>query len=131
MKIGILARQANVNIQTVRYYEKIGILKPTLRRESGYRVYDSASLDRLLFIKRAQELGFTLTDIKELLSLQFSSPASRERARGKAKERVADIRQKIDYLEKLEATLKKLIRDCEHGAKTGPCPILKRMAGAQ
>ena len=131
MTIGKLAEQAHVNIQTVRYYEKIGILKPIQRRESGYRVYDESSLGQLLFIKRAQDLGFTLDDIQELLNLQFSSPASKERVRAKAKERLTSIHEKITYLKKLESTLQKLIRDCEHGSPSGPCPILKRMAGTR
>jgi len=129
MNIGQLAKDANVNVQTVRYYERVGILKPTLRKESGYRVYDESSLERLRFIKRAQELGFALTDIRELLSLRATSPASRKQACAKAKERVSDIRGKIAYLKKLESNLKRLIHDCEHGSETGPCPILERMAG--
>ena len=127
MKIGHLARQAGVNIQTVRYYERIGILRPPLRRESGYRDYDEDSLHKLRFIRRAQELGFTLDEIKDLLSLRTSSSRSREKARSKAKEKVADIRNKIADLKNLEANLKKLIHDCENGAVSGPCPILERM----
>ena len=129
MTIGKLAEQAQVNIQTVRYYERIGILKPIQRRDSGYRVYDDSSLEQLLFIKRAQDLGFTLEDIQGLLNLQFSSLASKERVRSKAKERLSSIQEKISYLKKMESTLRQLIRDCEHGSQSGPCPILKRMGG--
>lgn len=127
MKIGSLAKQANVNTQTVRYYERIGILKATDRRESGYRVYDQGSLKRLLFIKRAQELGFALDDIRELLNLRASTPAARERARNKAREKIAEIGAKIVDLKKLESKLKALVRDCEHGSLKSPCPILERM----
>jgi len=127
MNIGKLAKQADVNIQTIRYYEKIGILKPTHRLESGYRVYEEESLRRLRFIKRGQELGFTLDEIKELLSLRSTSPSGRQKARSKAIGKIADIREKISYLRKLESNLKKLVSDCEHGAVTSPCPILEKM----
>jgi len=127
MKIGALAKQANVNIQTVRYYERIGILKATTRRDSGYRVYDQDSLKRLLFIKRAQELGFALDDIRELLNLRASTPAARERVRKKAREKISEIRAKIADLKKLESNLKTLVHDCEHGPLSSPCPILERM----
>lgn len=127
MNIGSIAKQANVNIQTVRYYERIGILKPTERRDSGYRVYDEDSLRRLLFIKRAQELGFTLDDVRELLGLRATASASREKVRAKAKEKIGDIRSKIAYLKRLESNLKKLVDACEHGSATGPCPILEKL----
>lgn len=127
MKIGSLAKQAKVNIQTVRYYERIGILKATMRRNSGYRVYDHDSLKRLLFIKRAQELGFALDDIRDLLNLRASTPAARERVRNKAREKISEIRAKIADLKKLESNLKTLVRDCEHGSLNSPCPILERM----
>ncbi|MBI3555337.1 MAG: heavy metal-responsive transcriptional regulator [Deltaproteobacteria bacterium] len=127
MNIGTLAKQANVNIQTVRYYERIGILKAVQRRDSGYRIYDADSLKRLLFIKRAQDLGFALNDIRELLNLRASTPAARERVRAKAREKISEIRSKITELKKLESNLKKLVRDCEHGSLKSPCPILERM----
>ena len=131
MNIGALAKQGKVNIQTIRYYEKVGLLMPTQRRESGYRVYDLSALERLSFIKRAQGLGFTLREIKELLGLHGSNSKSNSRSgvRAKAQMRIADIREKIAALKKLEIILKKLIRDCENGADTGPCPILEYMSG--
>jgi DNA-binding transcriptional MerR regulator len=127
MKIGSLAKQANVNIQTIRYYERIGILKATLRRDSGYRIYDQDSLKRLLFIKRAQEVGFALDDIRDLLNLRASTPAARERVRNKARGKISEIRAKIADLKKLESNLKTLVHDCEHGSLNSPCPILERM----
>jgi DNA-binding transcriptional MerR regulator len=129
MNIGSLAKEAQVNVQTLRYYERLGILKPVQRRDSGYRVYDADSLQRVRFIKRAQDLGFSLSEIKDLLSLNISSAGSRTRARAKAKIKLAEIREKIAYLKKLESTLKQLVADCECGNSDDPCPILKKMEG--
>jgi len=127
MKIGYLAKKANVNIQTIRYYERIGILKPELRRESGYRVFNEDSIRRLLFIKRAQNLGFSLNDIKELLNLSASSSAGRRAAREKSIEKIAMIQEKITDLKELEKTLKKLVANCARRELTSPCPILEGM----
>lgn len=129
MNIGVLAKQAQVNIQTVRYYERIGLLLPTHRGASGYRVYDDSSLRRLTFIKRAQGLGFSLRDVADMLALNLKTPAARDRAFAKAKRHAAGIRAQIAGLRQLEATLNQLIHDCEHGARPGPCPILERLSG--
>jgi DNA-binding transcriptional MerR regulator len=129
MNIGALAKQAAVGIQTIRYYERVGLIVPKSRRESGYRVYDEDSLARLRFIKRAQDLGFKLEEIKELLGLRSSSTTSRERARNKAKTKLLEVQSKISYLKHLETTLKRLINDCEHHRPSGNCPILEMMEG--
>ncbi len=129
MKIGDLAKAGTVNIQTLRYYERIGILKPTARKDSGYRAYDNDSLKRLLFIKRSQELGFTLSEIKELLTFRGMDRKSRERTRAKAKIKVIEIKEKIHHLKDLQNALELLIEDCKNGEQIAPCPIIERLEG--
>ena len=127
--IGEVARRLKVNIQTLRYYERKGLLKPLGRRFSGYRVYDESSVERVAFIRRAQGLGFPLAEIKELLSLQFSSPTARARVRKKAEVRLVEVRGKVRALRALDRTLSALIDECARGAPSGPCPILEKMEG--
>lgn len=127
--IGQAAKNASVNIQTLRYYERIGLLKPITRQTSGYRVYDLECIQRITFIKRAQDLGFSLDEIRDLLALRVSSVRSREKVRTKTREKIKNIQEKIVYLRKLESTLKELLAECEHGKESSPCPILEKMEG--
>jgi DNA-binding transcriptional MerR regulator len=129
MKIGRVAKDAKVNIQTLRYYERVGMIKPESRDASGYRMYAGDSVKRVGFIKKAQELGFTLAEIKELLTLRGNSAQSRSTARKKASAKLAVIRGRIADLKSLEKTLQGLIKDCERGSLDGPCPILEKMEG--
>jgi len=124
---GKLAKAVGVNIQTVRFYDRKGVLKPTSRTEAGYRVYDAEGLKRLKFIIQAKELGFSLTEIKDLLSLRVRSVQTCDRVRSKAKAKLEDIQKKIAHLRKLEKTLKNLIGDCENRVVSEQCPILERM----
>ena len=128
MNIGSLAKQANVNIQTVRYYERIGILKATARRDSGYRVYDQDSLKRLVFIKRAQELGFTLDEVEELLHLNAGGPDSCDAARELAQSRRADLETRIVDLQRMHDSLTDLIATCELPAADRACALLDAIA---
>ncbi len=125
MKIGELATQAGVSVQTVRYYERRGLLPEPDRRASGYREYDPAILTRLHFIKRGQELGFTLGEIGDLLALRLDphTPASAVKARAEAK--IADIDRKLHDLERIKHALVHLAGHC-HGGRgpVGDCPLL-------
>ena len=127
--IGKLAKAVNVNVQTIRYYERLGLLMPAGRKESyrqsGYRLYDKLSLKRLVFIRHARELGFTLKEIKELLNLSVSPTAKCGDIRKKAEERLMDVYKKIDGLESIRTILKKLIKSCMSRKDTDECPILK------
>lgn len=126
LTIGALAKAAGVNPQTVRYYDRIGLLKPLRRRaDSNYREYDAESLQRLRFVRRAQGLGFTLEEAKALLSLRPGpSSSSRQAARSKARTKLTEVREKLAALKRLERTLTRLVSDCEHGNDSAPCPIL-------
>ena len=131
--IGKLAEAVNVNVQTIRYYERLGLLMPAGRKESyrqsGYRLYDKLSLKRLLFIRHARELGFTLEEIKELLNLSVSPTAKCGDIRKKAEERLLDINKKIDGLVSMRTILEKLVKNCANRKATEECPILKAIEG--
>src|SRR5258708_37049880 len=98
MKIGEVADRGGVNLQTIRYYEREGLLPQPPRLPSGYRVYTQPTVRRVRFIKRAQELGFTLSQIRELLSLRLDHERERSEVRAIAEAKVADIAEKIRTL---------------------------------
>lgn len=125
--IGELAKRADVNIQTIRFYEREGVLKALARRESGYRVYNEASLKKLRFIRHAKELGFSLKEINDLMNLSIKSVPRCEKVRGKAQSKLSEIQEKIAHLRQLEKTLKSLVSDCENRVISDCCPILAKM----
>ncbi len=128
LSIGELAEKAEVNIQTIRFYERQGVLRPVSRKSSGYRVYNTESLKRLVFIRRAKELGFSLKEIHDLLDLRIRSVHKRDKVRAKAEFKLEEIRRKITQLKDLEKTLTGLISDCEKKVVSDCCcPILERM----
>jgi len=123
--IGQLAKDVGVNIQTVRYYERLKLLAPTARMPSGYRLYGTAEVQRLRFIKNAQALGFTLQEIMDLLNLRVSSAARCGDVQRRAQAKLAQVESKVHDLEALAQALKGLIRACQAGQPTDRCPILK------
>lgn len=125
--IGQLAKKAQVNVQTIRFYERRGILKPIRREDSGYRKYDGESLKRLHFIRQAKELGFSLKEIQDLLNLRIRSVETCDRVRNKASAKLEEIRKKISQLKGLEKTMKTLISNCENRQVSDCCPILEKM----
>jgi MerR family mercuric resistance operon transcriptional regulator len=127
---GNLAKAAKVNVETLRYYERRGLLPEPPRIESGYRVYPEASVDRLRFIKGAQVLGFTLEEIHELLNLRVNDHASRADVRKRAQEKVEHIEHKITALQAMRAALSDLIEQCHGDGPTSDCPILEAMPHA-
>lgn len=128
MLIGELAFRAGVNVQTVRYYERRGLLREPKRTSSGYRHYPAESLERLQFIKRAQELGFTLEEIGELLDLRVEDPASCSVVAERTRSKLADVRRKIRELQRMETALKDLGSACLTRTPTAECPILESLA---
>jgi len=129
LTIGKVARRAEVGVETIRFYERKGLIDEPPRRESGYRQYPEETISRLRFIKRAKELGFTLREIKELMKLQVdsSSSATCDEVRNLAKEKITDIRDKIRMLQGMEAALARLIGSCRKRAVTSNCPILEAL----
>jgi len=126
LTIGRLARAAGVNVETVRYYQRVGLIEEPPKPDTGYRHYPPETVDRIRFIRRAQELGFRLREIRELLELGEGHCADiRERARAR-RERVA---RQIADLQALQATLDNLIRSCERENQPGRCPIVESLLG--
>lgn len=121
--IGELSRLTGVNIETIRYYERIGMMPAPPRTEGGRRVYEPVQVQALTFIKRGRELGFTLDEIRALLALGGSAHACCGDVREIAAKHLSDIRAKIADLRKLEGLLAQTIDRCEGG--TAPeCPVL-------
>ena len=124
--VGDIAKKAGVNMQTVKYYERRGLLLPVHRKDSGYRVYDEESIRRLKFIKQAQELGFSLKEIEELLKLRSSSSANKcAKVLGKAEAKLREVEEKATRLSKMGKVLQKLITDCRQRKTSDSCPILE------
>ena len=123
--IGRLAKAVGVNIQTVRYYERRRLLTPTARTPSGYRLYGTAEIRRLRFIKNAQSLGFTLEEIAGLLNLRVNSAARCGDVQRRAQGKLAGVEAKIKDLEAMSRVLRNLIRSCRSQQPTDRCPILK------
>ena len=124
MWISEAAQQAGVNVQTIRYYERRGLLPSPPRRTSGYRELPEDTVRRVRFIKRAQELGFSLDEVAELLQLRAAKPRNRARVRAVAERRVQQIEDKIAELEALRKILRTLIHQCHEGT-TLDCPIIE------
>lgn len=128
MTIGELARRAGVNIQTVRYYERRGLLADPERRPSGYRVYSAAALDRLKFIRRAQELGFTLNEIGELLALRLDPTTTAADVKKRAAQKIVEVESRIRDLERIREALTHLAGRCRGGrGPAGDCPLLETL----
>ncbi len=125
IRIGQLAEQSQVNLQTIRYYEREGLLPKPPRLASGYRVFSSEAVRRVRFIKRAQELGFSLKEIKELLSIRVDPRRDCSNVQRLAQAKVADIEQKIRTLQAMKKVLSKLATACPGRGPSSVCPILE------
>lgn len=118
-----------MNVQTVRYYERRGLLADPRDGVGGYREYDDADVERLRFVKEAQALGFTLKEIDDLLALRAGKGTARE-VRGRAQEKLEDVRQKITALQALKRNLERLIAGCSGAGPSSECPIINRFEGS-
>lgn len=127
--IGELAQRAGVAIDTIRYYERDGLLAPTERSAAGYRRYDDTGLKRLNFIRRAKALGFSLDDIRGLLALSAQADVAEVRRTAQAK--LDDIGRRIAELERVRAGLQALITACPGHGRAETCPILNALAGEE
>jgi len=124
MKVGELAREAGVNIETVRFYERQGLLPEPFRRASGYRDYDAEGLRRLRFIRRLKALGFSLAEITSLLSLGMGTGDRCGEVRRRVAGKIADLDVKIQFLEGLKAALEDLAAGCVAAGTSSDCPLL-------
>ncbi len=124
MTRGELARRTGVHAETIRYYEQRGLLPPPQRTAAGYRAYTETDVERLRFIKRAQELGFSLREIEELLTLEATPGASSGLVRQRALAKIAEIEARIRDLTRIRDTLRRLVAACDGQAPIEHCPIL-------
>lgn len=127
LTIGTVAKEAEVNLQTIRYYEREGLLPEPPRRPSGYRMFSSDSVRRVRFIKRAQELGFSLAEIKELLALRVDAKTSCAEVRERAQAKIADVEEKIRNLQAIKKALDRLTKVCTGRGPVSECPILESL----
>lgn len=131
LTIGEVARRAGVGVETVRFYERRGLIAEPARRASGYRQYGSETVDRLRFIRQAKELGFTLAEIQDLLSLRVDPASTCADVKGRAEAKIADIDEKIRTLQRMKRALVKLTRACGGDGPSSDCPILESLEGSR
>jgi MerR family copper efflux transcriptional regulator len=122
--IGALAEAAGVGVETIRFYEREGLLPEPLRSSSGYRLYDADAVRRVRFIRRAKALGFTLSETRELLELRVTDPLSCEDIAARARRKIAVIEDRIGELKRISGVLHELVQACADRDVTGECPIL-------
>jgi MerR family copper efflux transcriptional regulator len=124
LTIGAVAKRVGVAIDTIRYYERQGLLPEPARRASGYRSYGDGTVAQLRFIRRAKDLGFTLEEIRELLTLSADRLHGVKRVKQRAKQRLAEIEQRIAEWQRVRDGLAQLIESCPGHGKPESCPIL-------
>ena len=129
MQIGQLAQHADVPIDTVRYYERQGILPPPQRRASGYRQYHPDDVARLRYVRRAKALGFSLAEVRELLALSSRPAEDMAGLKAAASEKLAGVEYKLAELERVRDGLEALITACPGHGELAQCPILAALSG--
>jgi MerR family mercuric resistance operon transcriptional regulator len=129
LTIGELAKQGKVNLETIRYYEQQGLIPKPPRLQSGYRSFPVESVNRLRFIKQAQDLGFSLKEVKELLDLQIDPHSTGADVRKRAEAKLADIEAKMKTLSRIKKALKQLtaLCSCVGDVLISECPILESL----
>ena len=127
LQIGEVARRAGVNIRTLHYYEGRGLLPNPRRSPSNYRLYTEDAVRRVRFVKHAQELGFTLEEIKELLALRIDSRATCANVRARTEDKIHAIEGKVKALHAMRRALERLAAACSGGGSVSDCPILEAL----
>lgn len=127
MTVGVVAKRAGVNIDTIRYYERQGLLSKSARTRAGYRTFTEETIQRLRFIKNAKALGFTLGEIKQLLVLRVTAGSACTAVRRQAQAKVSHIEEKITSLENMKEALQKLITVCLADKPTAKCSFLTNL----
>lgn len=127
-KTSELANKAGVNKETVRFYEKKGLLSEPVRTEAGYRQFSQKDIERLVFIKNAKELGFSLSEIKELLAIADGDIYKCSDVRQIAESKLDHINNQLKHLNKLKRTLTKLVTECQRSKTIKHCPIIESLS---
>ena len=123
--IGEAAKQSGVNIETIRYYEREGIIPAADRSENGRRLYDKAAITRLRFIRRCRDLGFPISDVRALLDLSDTASKHCDEVRTISERHLSDVRERLSDLRELEAALSELVKACVEAQSE--CPTLKQL----
>jgi len=127
LTIGRLAKEAGLGIETVRFYERQGLIEPPPRTDSNYRMYPEEEITRLKFIKRAKNLGFTLNEIKDLLALRHDPQATKADVKNRTLVKIEDVTGKIRDLTRIKEALEHLYNACDGHGPLAECPILKAL----
>lgn len=127
--IGALAKQSDVAIDTIRYYEREGLLPAPKRRASGYREYDASTIERVRFIRRGKDLGFSLDEIRDLLTLQADRTKGVEGIKQRASRRLDELNERIAQLSEMRDALARLVNECPGCGEPECCPILSSLHG--
>ena len=127
MTIGEVAKRSGVNTQTIRFYERKGLVLPAARNGSGYRLYTDDAVRRIRFIKHAQEIGFSLKEIVHLLSLQVVPDSTCGDVKVQAEEKIRDVDEKIRKLQDMKAALGRLVEKCDGIGPVSECPIIEAL----
>ena len=127
LTIGVLAQAAGIGVETVRFYERKGLLPKPPRTPSGYRQYPGDTVDRVKFIRRAKGLGFALREISELLDLRVDEVAACGPVEAQAREKLEQVAGKVEALRRMETALQRLVEACEAREPTSSCPILEEL----
>ena len=127
LTIGRLAKKVGIGIETVRFYERQGLIEPPTRTDSNYRIYPEEEVARLRFIKRAKNLGFTLNEIKELMFLRHDPHATKADIKNRTLAKIANIKEKISDLTRIKRALEHLASSCDGHGPLDECPILEAL----
>lgn len=131
LTIGRLAKQAGLGIETVRFYERQGLIAPPPRTDSNYRIYPEEEVNRLKFIKRAKDLGFTLKEIKELFELQHDPHTTKSDIKERTVEKIKNIKKKVEDLVRIQEALEHLAGSCDGHGPLRECPIFDAFTGGE
>lgn len=129
LKIGQLSKKSGATIDTIRFYENKGLIKPVSRSESGYRFYGPDAINTLNFVQSAKELGFTLAEIGSFLEIQITKKGKCSLAQEKIIEKISDIDKKISDLKSIKKALSKISLKCDSSASENPCHFLELLGG--
>jgi len=127
LTIGELAKKSGVNIETIRYYEKRGLLTEPPRSESGYRQFPEETLEQIKFIMNAKKVGFTLKEILELFSLRLGSNSTCADVKKKAEEKIKEVEEKINQLRRIKKALSEMTALCSRGVPARNCHFLEML----
>lgn len=125
--IGAIAKQCGVGVETIRFYERQGLVPQPQRPETGFRRYPPDTIKRIRFIQRSKSLGFSLREIRELLSLRVDSATTCDQVKTRAEAKIADIQKKVRTLKEMKRALAKMTAACRGRGPTGECPILEAL----